>query len=154
MWNVSVWTQCFLRSFMLFMWPAIKCSEYFLSYFLFHYRVLPTKLFWQKTSRFLPPNCVTFACLKHELNRRYRGTGAQRADGFFFFRCGQVSTMILAAHSSFLESNGCVFPDDSSHTLYWWIVEYSGGETSTLCRPEVSASPRVLCIKCWLQWTV
>ena len=32
---------------------------------------------------------------------------------------------------------------DSSHTLWWWIVEYSRGETSTLCRPEVSASPCV-----------
>ena len=29
---------------------------------------------------------------------------------------------------------------DSSHTFKRWIVEYSGGETSTLCRPEVSAS--------------
>ena len=28
------------------------------------------------------------------------------------------------------------------------IVEYSGGETSTLCRPQVSALPCVLCTKC------
>ena len=31
---------------------------------------------------------------------------------------------------------------DSSHTL-WWIVEYSGGETSTLCQLEVSVWPCV-----------
>ena len=42
---------------------------------------------------------------------------------FFFFFFTQVQTPI---------------------TLFQrWIVEYSGGETSTLCRPEVSASPCV-----------
>ena len=34
---------------------------------------------------------------------------------------------------------------DSSHALKRWVVEYSGGETSTVCRPEVSASPCVWC---------
>ena len=36
---------------------------------------------------------------------------------------------------------------DSSHTL-WWIVEYSGGETSTLCQLEVSVWPCVCSTGC------
>ena len=40
------------------------------------------------------------------------------------------------------------FSPDSNHT-WRWIVEYFGGKTSTLCRPEVSALPCVLCTK----WT-
>ena len=37
--------------------------------------------------------------------------------------------------------NYCTQFPDSSHTLSRWFVEYSGGETSTLCRPEVLAYP-------------
>ena len=36
---------------------------------------------------------------------------------------------------------------DSSHTL-WWIVEYSDGETSTLCQLEVSVWPCVCSTGC------
>ena len=38
-------------------------------------------------------------------------------------------TMIMATH---------FFLFFSSHTLLRWMVEYSGGETSTLCRPDYS----------------
>ena len=105
--------------------------QWILSYFLFHYCVLPTKLFRQKTSRFFPPNCVTFACLKHRLNQRYRGTEG----GWFFFplwssinhdfRCAPIlfgkqrlCFSRLQSHSALV--NCVVFWWSDYHTLLTW----------------------------------
>ena len=58
------------------------------------------------------------------------------------------NTIKMADHSFKHGRQWCIRRYSGMH------AEYSGGETSTLCRPEVSASPCVLCTKCCLQHAV